>query len=37
MNFPSSINEKRYLTEVISYDLDAEKKQALALFLKEIC
>ncbi len=37
MHFPSSINEKRYLTEVISYDLDSEKKQALALFLQEIC
>ena len=36
MNFRTSINQKRYLTEVISYDLDTEKKQALALFLKQI-
>tara|TARA_B100001115_G_scaffold60349_1_gene44743 strand:- start:125 stop:868 length:744 start_codon:yes stop_codon:yes gene_type:complete len=36
MNFPSSINQKRYLTEVISYDFDTEKKQALARFLQEI-
>lgn len=36
MNFPSSINQKRYLTEVISYDLDAKKQQALALFLQQI-
>ena len=36
MNFRSSISQKRYLTEVISYDLDAEKKQALARFLQEI-
>ena len=36
MNFPSSINQKRYLTEIISYDLDAEKKHSLARFLNEI-
>lgn len=36
MNFPSSINQKRYLTEIISYDLDAEKKHSLARFLEEI-
>ena len=36
INFPSSINQKRYLTEIISYDLDADKKQSLARFLKEI-
>ena len=36
MNFPSLFNQKRYLTEVISYDFDAEKKQALARFLQEI-
>ena len=35
-NFPSPINQKRYLTEVISYDLDAEKKQSLFRFLQEI-
>ena len=34
--FPSTINKKRYLTEIISYDLDAEKKQSLDRFLKEI-
>ena len=36
INFPTSINQKRYLTEVISYDLNAEKKQSLARFLQEI-
>ena len=36
MNFSSSINQKRYLTEIISYDLDTEKKHSLARFLKEI-
>ena len=36
MNFPSSINQKRYLTEVISYDLNDEKKHALDRFLLEI-
>lgn len=36
INFPSSINQKRYLTEIISYDFNTEKKQSLARFLKEI-
>ena len=36
MNFSTLINPKRYLKEVISYDFDSEKKQALALFLQEI-
>ena len=36
MNFHSSINKKRYLTEIISYEMNTEKKQSLARFLNEI-
>lgn len=35
-DYPSTIDQKRYLTEVISYDLDADKEKALNRFLKEI-
>lgn len=35
-HYPSSINQKRYLTEVISYDLDADKQKALNRFIQEI-
>ena len=34
--FITSIDKKRYLTEVIDYHFDREKKQSLDLFLKEI-
>lgn len=35
-SYPSAINQKRYLTEVISYDLDEDKQKALNRFLQEI-